>query len=103
MSDNKRQIVYALRVVVEFAEEYNKDEVLLEVTSDQPFLSIHAGDKIWPKCLIKQGMESQPKPFMYDDELTVKDVRHDIWEFSEDNKLMLNHGITVVIQDPYND
>jgi hypothetical protein len=102
MSDNHRQIRYGLRIIVEFEADHEDDLTILDVTADQPFLAIRAGDKIWPKGLIRDGLEGQPKPFMYDSELTVKTVKHCLWEFSEGNNEMLNHSIEVVINDPYN-
>lgn len=101
MTENHRQVRYSLRIIVEFEEEYNEPDTLLDLTSDGAFLSFHAGDKLSPRSLIPQG-PIQPPPYMYNELLTVQEVRHNIWEFDEAGKPMLHHGIEVVLQDPYN-
>ena len=99
MTDNERQIRYGLSIIVKYTDE--EDLTLLDVSSDTPFLSIHAGDKIWAKGLKPGGFERPPRSYLYDGDLTVKEVRHAIWEFEDQNKPMIHHSIEVVAQDPY--
>jgi hypothetical protein len=103
MSDNNRRIEYGLRITVEYSDESKEPLTLIDVQSETPFLNIQAGDIIWPKGFIGQNSMVQPPPFLYNDALTVKAVKHFIWEFRKENEPMLHHGVEVVIQDPYDD
>jgi hypothetical protein len=94
-------ILYGMRILVEQVD--SDDDVLLDVECDQPFLSIHAGDKIWPKGFIDSHSMSQPKPYLYDEQALVKQLKHAIWKYDDAGKAMLHHGIEVTIQNPYID
>ena len=91
---------YRLRIVVP-GDDLKEENVLADLTSLTPFMTIRAGEGIWPESFQSTGLENRPEPYEYKDELIVSKVKHAFFRSEQDGKSQLEHQVEAVIQDPY--